>query len=268
MDLFAAPAEHYDRFMGRYSAPLSTALVEASGVTGNSQVLDVGCGPGGLTSELVRRVGADHVAAIDPAAQFVEECRKRNPGADVRVGDAEELPWADNEFDVALSCLVIAFMDDAELGVREMVRVTRPGGTVASCMWDFAEGGMTMLKIFWSAMREVKPGFERREQRVGTRRGEIAELFERAGVWDVVDDSLTVSADYTGFDDFWIPFTLGVGPSGSALAALTEDERGAVREACRGAASNGPFSLEARAWFARGTVPTRSPSAGPRACPP
>lgn len=255
MSLFDSTAEHYDRFMGRYSARLAPALADASGVTEGMRVLDVGCGPGSLTSELAGTVGADHVAAIDPAEQFVEECRRRNPGADVRVGDAEELPWANDEFDMALSCLVIAFMKDADAGVREMARVTRPGGTVASCMWDFAEGGMTMLRIFWAAMREVKPDFERKEQRVGTRRGEIAGLLDRAGLADVVDDSLTISADYRDFDDFWTPFTLGVGPSGSALAALSDDEQAVVREACRAAVSDGPFSLEGRAWFACGRVP-------------
>ncbi len=255
MNLFASSPDHYDRFMGRYSAPLAPVLAEAAGVEGAMRVLDVGCGPGGLTSELAMRVGRERVAAIDPAAQFVAECRNRNPGADVRVGNAEELPWADDEFDATLSCLVIAHVEDAEAMVGEIVRVTRPGGTVASCMWDFEEGGMRMLHIFWSAIREVDRGYQRREHRAGTGRGEIAELFERAGLAEVVDDPLTVSADYTGFDDFWVPFTLGVGQSGNALAALSEEDRAVVRETCRAAVSDGPFSLEARAWFARGTVP-------------
>jgi len=254
VSLFASSPDHYDRFMGRYSTRLAPLLAEAAGVEGAMRVLDVGCGPGGLTTELARRVGRERVAAIDPAAQFVAECRNRNPGADVRVGDAEQLPWADDEFDAALSCLVIAHVEDAQAMVAEMVRVTRPGGTVASCMWDFDEGGMRMLQIFWSAIGEVDPGCERREHRAGTGRGEIAALFERAGLAELVDDSLTVSADYTGFDEFWAPFTLGVGPSGNALAALSEGDRAVVREACRAAVGGSPFSLEARAWFARGTV--------------
>ena len=130
-------------------------------------------------------------------------------------GDAEDLPWPDDDFDAALSCLVVAFMKDADAGAREMARVTKPGGTVASCMWDLAGGGMTMLKIFWTAYAEVKPGSKRAERRMGTRPGDIAGLLERAGLSDIVDDSLTVAADYTDFDDFWIPFTLGVGPAGS-----------------------------------------------------
>ena len=251
---FTAPADHYDRFMGRYSRSLATELVDAAAVTAGMRVLDVGCGPGGMTSELIARVGADHVAAIDPAAQFVEVCRERNPGADVREGVAEELPWADGEFDAALACLVIAFMADADAGVREMARATKPGGTVAACMWDFAGGGMTMLRIFWTAMREVKPGYERTEQRAGSSEGDIAERLERAGLREIEAGALNVSADYTSFDDFWTPFTLGVGPSGKAVTELDPDDQAVVREACRAALPEAPFSLDARAWFARGTV--------------
>ena len=170
---FAAPAEQYDRFMGRYTPTLAVALADAAGVEPGMRVLDVGCGPGGLTAELVARVGAANVAAIDPAAQFSEACRARNPGADVRVGVAEELPWPDGEFDAVLSSLVLGFMRDPEQGVREMARVTRPGGVVAACMWDIAEGGMTMLRLFWSAVREVAPGAEGERSLAGTARGDI-----------------------------------------------------------------------------------------------
>ena len=255
MGLFDTSADKYDRFMGRYSTKLAPALADASGVTAGMRVLDVGCGPGGLTSVLSATLGEDHVAAIDPAEQFVEQCSRLNPGADVRRGDAEDLPWADDEFDAALACLVVAFMRDADAGVQEMARVTKPGGTVAACMWDLAGGGMTMLKTFWTAYEEVAPGSKRAERRIGTRSGDIAGLLERAGLTDIVDDSLTVAADYTDFDDFWIPFTLGVGPAGSALHEMTEEDQAEVREKCRAAVPDGAFSLDATAWFARGTVP-------------
>src|SRR6478735_10582516 len=157
---FTAAADHYDRFMGRYVPSLATALADAAGVRAGMRVLDVGCGPGGLTRELAARAGAANVAAIDPAEQFAQACRARYPGADVREGVAEALPWSDREFDVTLASLVIAFMRDPDQGIREMRRVTCPGGTVAACMWDFAGGGMTMLKLFWSAVREVAPSTE------------------------------------------------------------------------------------------------------------
>jgi SAM-dependent methyltransferase len=216
---------------------------------------DVGCGPGGLTGELVARVGATNVAAIDPAAQFSEACRTRNPGADVRVGVAEQLPWADGEFDAALSSLVLGFMQDPERGVREMARVTRPGGIVAACMWDIAEGGMTMLRVFWSAVQKIAPDVEGERPLPGTARGDIEARLARAGLEQVVGGGLSARADYADFEDFWEPFTFAVGPSGQCLRSLSVEQQGRVRELCRRELPDGPFPLDARAWYARGTVP-------------
>ncbi len=252
---FAAPAEHYDRFMGRYAPTLSAALADFGGVSAGMRVVDVGCGPGGLTSQLVARVGAENVAAIDPAPQFVGACRDRHPGADVREGVAEQLPWPDGRFDAALSALVIAFMTDPDRGVREMARVTRPGGTVAACMWDLATGGMTMLQTFWSAVRDVDPTAAGERRLPGARDGDIAERLRRAGLQDVTAGALTAHADYESFDDFWEPFTLAVGPAGQYLQSLTPDRRAAIRQGCRQALPQGSFRLQARAWCARGTVP-------------
>src|SRR5689334_13778978 len=119
---FRAPAEDYDRFMGRYTPALATALAGAAGIQPGMRVLDVGCGPGGLTRELATRLGAGNVAAIDPAAQFAAACRDRNPGADVRTGVAEQLPWPAAYFDAALSSLVIGFLAGPGQGVRETAR--------------------------------------------------------------------------------------------------------------------------------------------------
>jgi ubiquinone/menaquinone biosynthesis C-methylase UbiE len=250
---FQAPAEHYDRFMGRYTPSLAIALADAAGIALGMRVLDVGCGPGGLTRVLAERVGAANVAAIDPAPQFVAACTARNPGADVRVGMAEELPWPDGSFDAALASLVLGFMRDPDRGIAEMARVTRPGGTVAACMWDTTDGGMTMLHTFWTAARSVDPGVGEARM-AGTVEGEIAERFERAGLTDVVGGALQARADYDGFDDFWEPFTFAVGPAGQYLATLPADQRASIREACRTELGDGPFRLEARAWYARGTV--------------
>lgn len=251
---FSAPAEHYDRFMGRYATTLATALADFGAVSAGMRVVDVGCGPGGLTSQLVSRVGVENVAAIDPAPQFVAACRDRHPGADVRAGVAEQLPWPDDRFDAALSALVIAFMTDPDRGVREMARVTRPGGTVALCMWDLTTGGMTMLQTFWNAVRDVDPTAAGEGRLPGARDGDIAERLERAGLGDVTAGALSAHADYKDFDDFWEPFTLAVGPAGHYLQSLTPDRRVAIREGCRRLLPEGSFRLQARAWCARGTV--------------
>jgi ubiquinone/menaquinone biosynthesis C-methylase UbiE len=252
---FSASADGYDRFMGRYLPTLAVALADAAGVSADMRVLDVGCGPGGLTVELTSRVGAENVAAIDPAPQFVTACRERNSGADVREGVAERLPWPDGRFDAALSSLVIAFMRDPDQGIGEMVRVTRPGGTVAACMWDIAGGGMTMLRIFWNAARQIDPGVDGERRRAGTSEGDLVTRFQRAGLQDVLGKTLEARADYAGFDDYWQPFEFAVGPAGEYLASLAAHRRAQVRELCRGELPDGPFSLEATAWCAVGIVP-------------
>jgi SAM-dependent methyltransferase len=254
---FAGLAAHYDRFMGRYTPALAVALADAAGVTSGMRVVDVGCGPGGLAAELAARVGAENVAAIDPAPQFAAGCRERVPGADVREGVAEELPWSDGAFDAALSSLVIGFMRDADRGVSEMARITRPGGTAAACMWDIAGGGMTMLRYFWDAVREVDPGAEGERQMAGTREGDIADRMARAGLGDVVSGVLTASADYSDFEDFWGPLTFGVGPAGQHLRSLTGEQQAGVREALRARLPEGSFTLDARAWYACGRVGPR-----------
>jgi ubiquinone/menaquinone biosynthesis C-methylase UbiE len=254
---FTAPAEHYDRFMGRYVPTLAVALADAAGVTAGMRALDVGCGPGGLTHELAARLGEDHVAAIDPSPQFAAANRERHPGADVREAAAEDLPFADGTFDVALSSLVIGFMRDAVAGAREMARVTKPGGVVAECMWDIPGGGMRMLTTFWRAVKTVDPDSQGEGARVGVREGEIADVLERAGLEDIQSGTLDTSAHYDSFDDFWTPFTYAVGPAGGHLATLSAEQRDAIRDECRRQLGepDGPFDLDARAWYARGVVP-------------
>src|SRR5688500_18415613 len=95
---FAGPAEAYDHRVGRYGAELAAGLIRAAEVRPGQRVLDVGCGPGPLTKVLADVIGAEQVAGVDPSEPFVEACRKRIPGADVRVGVGEALPFADDEF--------------------------------------------------------------------------------------------------------------------------------------------------------------------------
>ena len=125
---------------------------------------------------------------------------------------------------------------------------------MAACVWDFT-GGMTMLRMFWKAVRQLDPDAQGERRLAGTVAGDLVDRFEHAGLEDVVGSSLTTSADYTGFDDFWQPFTFAVGPAGQYLASLSDGQRARVREACRAELPRGSFSLEARAWCARGTVP-------------
>src|SRR5262249_46690441 len=111
--------------MGRYSVPLAPRLADLAGVEAGQRVLDVGCGPGALTPELVERLGAAAVSAVDPSERFVAAARDRHPGVHVEHAAAEELPFVDGSFDATLAQLVVHFMADPVAGLREMKRVTR-----------------------------------------------------------------------------------------------------------------------------------------------
>jgi SAM-dependent methyltransferase len=253
---FATSRENYDAFMGRYADRLAPLLIAYAGVRMGQRALDVGCGPGSLTEALGELVGPEHVAAIDPSGPFAAACAERVPAADVQVGAAESLPWPDDAFDVALSQLVVNFMSDADAGVGEMRRVVRPGGTVAACTWDYS-GGMTMLRIFWDAALALDPeawdeARNMRYQDVDS----LRKLWLRTGLGGVETDALVVETSYRDFDDYWEPFTGGVGPAGEYCLSLDPDRRAALREECRRRLGDpeGPFTLSATAWAVKGRV--------------
>ena len=123
-------------------------------------------------------------------------------------------------------------------------------------MWDTTAGGMTMLRIFWTAVRRFDPSAAGERRMAGTAEGDIAERFEpRRSASRSRAAALAARADYAGFDDFWEPFTFAVGPAGGYLRGASAERQASLREACREALPDGPFSLDARAWFARGTAP-------------
>ena len=153
---FDVAADAYDRFMGRYSRLLAPQLADLAAVSAGQRVLDVGCGPGALTAELVKRLGAPAVSAVDPSEPFVSAVEERHPGVDVRRAAAEQLPFQDAEFDATLAQLVVHLMESPTVGVEEMVRVTRKRGVVAACVWDYA-GGASPLTTFWDAVKDLDP---------------------------------------------------------------------------------------------------------------
>jgi SAM-dependent methyltransferase len=248
---FAVAAESYDRFMGRYSVPLAPEFADFAGVETGHRVLDVGCGPGALTSELVERVGTKRVSAVDPSEPFVAAARERHPGVDVRQASAEELPFVDDTFDVALAQLVVHFMTYPVEGLAEMARVTRTDGVVAACVWDF-EGGRAPLSVFWAAARELDPDAVDESRFAGSRKGHLTELLGVAGLRDVEETELAVTVRHETFEEWWEPFTLGVGPAGEYAAGLDAERQAELRERCREMIGRPPFVLPAHVWAARG----------------
>jgi SAM-dependent methyltransferase len=250
---FDVEAASYGRFMGRFSEPLAVQFAARLSLLPGQRVVDVGCGPGALTAVLVAELGAGAVSAIDPSEPFVAALTDRLPGVDARHGVAEALPWADATFDCAAAQLVVHFMTDPVAGLSEMRRVTRPGGMVAAAVWDFA-GGTAPLSVFWRAASEVDPTAPGEAHLAGTGKHQLAELLSRAGLTEIESVLLTVTVDFPSFEQWWEPFTLGVGPAGAYLAGRPDEQRVAIRQACARLLPPAPFTITACAWAARGRV--------------
>ena len=244
--MFDVAADAYDRFMGRYSALLATEFADFAGVDGGS-VLDVGCGPGALLGVLVGR--ADAVAAVDPSAPFAAAAQERFPGVDVRCAPGEHLPFEDGAFDATLAQLVVGFMGDPVGGVREMARVTRPGGTVAACFWDLA-GGRAPMSTVWSVLREVGGGAGEGAL-PGASAGSLRRIFEDAGLEKIEEGEVTAAREHASFEEYWEPFGHGIGPVGQALAQLEPAQRDAVENEVRARLGDPPIHIAAVAWAAR-----------------
>ena len=251
---FDVAADSYDRFMGRFSQPLAELFAEWAAPPEDGRALDVGCGTGALTAVLARRYGETEVAGVDPSASFVAATSARFPWADIRHGTAEALPFDDGLFSATLAELVVHFMTDAAAGAREMLRVTRPGGVIAACVWDFA-GHRAPQSTFFDALTATVDGVDDETHRAGARRGELGALLREAGCADVSETELSVTVAHAGFDEWWEPYTLGVAPAGRQLAALSPEDRERVRARCAELLPPGPFDVTATAWAARGIAP-------------
>jgi SAM-dependent methyltransferase len=248
-------ADSYARFMGRFSEPLAPKFADLVDVPAGGRVLDVGCGPGVLTGELVRRLGPGRVDAIDPSHGFVTAARERLPGVDVREGSAEALPYADDAYDAAYAQLVVHFMADPARGLAEMARVTRPGRPVAACVWDH-RGGRGPLSPFWSAVSEIDSEAATERWSTGSASGDLERLFAEVGLEAVEGGDLSVTISLTSFEDWWAPYEEPVGSVGDYLATRTPEQVTALKELCRTHLPDGSFDQTAVAWTAIGRSPS------------
>jgi hypothetical protein len=144
-------------------------------------------------------------------------------------------------------------MTDPIAGLAEMRRVTKPDGVVAACVWDHA-GGQGPLSEFWRCVHILDPNADDESSRAGTREGQLAEFLTFAGLHDITDVMLFVEVEHQTFDGWWEPYTRGVGPSGAYMESLTPEARTELQEVCRRELGDGPFTVRAGAWAARGVA--------------
>lgn len=255
-------AEAYERQMGRWSRQLAPLLIEFAGVDDGDRVLDAGCGTGSLSLALARLTKAGSIVGIDASKGFIEyaQGRSSDPRLSFELGDAQNLAYPDASFDRCLSLLVVNHIPDTPRASKEMRRVTRPGGVVATAMWD-GTGGNEFNDRMWNAAVTVDPKVTPASKRSGTYSSPAAltSLWQDSGLADIAVSGLVMGCEYASFADYWQRFHEGQGPAGAYVTALPEGRRESLRQTLFddiiGNRPDGPFSLQAKAWAVRGRVP-------------
>jgi ubiquinone/menaquinone biosynthesis C-methylase UbiE len=263
-DMFSG-AQKYERFMGRWSRRLAPEFAKFAGVQDGDRVLDVGSGTGSLSFAIAAQHRRSEVVGIDPSQAYVDFANQRtsDPRIKFQVGDAQKLDFPSGAFDRSLSLLVMNFIPDAHMALSEMRRVTRAGGWVAACVWDYSDG-MKMLRYFWDAVGAIDPANQHDESHMPLcRKGELAALWRDAGFADVEEKELVIDMPFTSFEDYWAPFMEAQGPAGVYVTNLSPERREQLKKHLRqivlAGKPDGPFTLKARAWAVRGRVPKTRP---------
>lgn len=251
----------YEPFVGRWSRLVARSFLRWLALPVDLEWLDVGCGTGALCETILERCRPRRLHGIEPSEAFLAFAQNQitDPRVTFQQGSAEALPCKDDEFDIAVSALVLNFVPDPEHAIKELIRVVRPGGVVALYVWDYA-GDMQMLRHFWDAAIEINP--QAREFDEGVRfpicqPHALADLLVRSGLDKVEPRAIDVPTVFDSFDDFWTPFLSGQGPAPSYVASLSESEREEVRDELAArlpGSGSGQISLIARAWAVRGIV--------------
>jgi SAM-dependent methyltransferase len=256
-----AGGDSYEAYIGRWSRQVARMFVSRLPVADGGRWLDVGCGTGALTSAVLDLCSPAAVVGIDPSVSFL--ARAAASGADPRAsfqeGDALHLP-GDEAFDAVVSGLVLNFVPDRPGALVAMRRAARPGGVIAAYVWDYAEG-MQVMRHFWNAAAACDPAAAALDEGARfpiCRPGPLGDLFNGAGLVDVVVEPIDLTTDFADFDDFWTPFLGGAGPAPAYAASLSPGRLAALRDEVRAhlpVRSDGRIRLTARAWSVRGSVP-------------
>jgi SAM-dependent methyltransferase len=248
--------EAYERLMGRWSRLAGEAFLDWLDVPKGLRWLDVGCGNGAFTEVLIARCAPAEVAAIDPSNGQLAYARARagTKLAQFQRGDAQQLPFDNSTFDIAVMALVISFVPGPLKAVTEMTRVVRPGGLIATYMWDRPGGGTPLEPIYVAAKSlgmdpPPPPGVEISRVRA------MRELWERAGLTSVETRVIRIPVVFSDFDDFWDSTIVPVGPLGNFLQELSPAARERLRARLREqlpASSDGRIAYEAFANAVKG----------------
>jgi SAM-dependent methyltransferase len=258
--MFGNDSDSYERYMGRWSRLVAPEFHAGLKTAASSQWLDVGCGTGNLTQAILESCDPATVYGIDTSTGFLDRARQAIPDqrASFEVFDTETLPVESSAFDVVASGLVLNFIPNVELGIAEMVRATKPDGTVAAYVWDYG-GKMEIMRKFWDVAVALDSNAAKFDE--GMREPALCNPealtahFETAGLIDVSVNAIDAQAHFADFDDYWLPFTGNQGSAPKYVASLDPDSRKTLENKLRSNlpfAADGSLDLIARAWAVSG----------------
>ncbi|MGC2200336.1 MAG: class I SAM-dependent methyltransferase [Stellaceae bacterium] len=241
---------------------MAVEFLEFAGIRQGDRVLDVGCGTGVLTIALAE--GGSTAVGIDASEPYIESARRRrsHPNVAYELGDVRRMPYTDAAFDACVSTLVLDIIPEVDEVLAEMRRVTRPGGVVASGIFDFW-GGFSASALVFDTGSVLDAGIralrdDLRAHPLAWANGQ-AELWRRTGLANVLEVPIVLSFDYSSFNDYWSSFSTGPSRIAQRLTALPAETRNEIERhvragylagLCDGARS---FAIIVRA--VRGTVP-------------
>ena len=229
-DTLFADGAAYERSMGRWSQLIGRQFIEWLDMPAGLAWLDAGCGNGAFTEIVMQLSAPAQVTGIDPSQAQIDYASGRPgcSGARFATGDAQDIPLPDNSVDAAVMALVISFLPDPEKTARELARVTRPGGTVATYMWDTAGGGhpANPINAAMKALGLSRPGAPHNG---AARLPRMREIWEAAGLADVETRVIDMTVTFPDFEDFWQSNIISTGPLGKALSALAPEQSAALR---------------------------------------
>jgi ubiquinone/menaquinone biosynthesis C-methylase UbiE len=248
----------YERMMGRWSKLAGRIFLDWLDPPKNQNWVEVGCGNGAFTEELIARCAPHAVSAIDPSEGQLAFARTREAAklAHFGLGDAQALPFPDNSFNAAVMALVITFIPDPAKAVAEMARVVEPGGRVATYMWDVAGGGLPLAPV-GRALKAMGKEYSRISD-AAARRDTMQALWQGAGLREVETSVIRITVDFASFDDFCDSNLVPIGPAGQVIAKMSPAELEELKAHLRKLlpiAADGSIAYEAFANAVKGRVP-------------
>lgn len=255
-------AEAYEAYVGRWSRRIGRDFLGWLALPEQGQWLDLGCGTGALTAQILAQCAPSAVTGVEPSGDFLALARAsmRDPRAEFLVGSGDHIPVPSTSVDAVVSGFVLNFIPDKDHALREMVRCVRSGGTVAAYVWDYA-GHAQFMRYFWDAAVALDPAARALDEGLRfpiCRPDALQRLFASAGLGAVETTALDIVTPFEDFDAYWAPFLSGVGPAPGYCAGLDEARREALRARLEAALPNdaaGRILLAARAWAVRGRRP-------------